>query len=334
MSAPFIVAEIGAAHNGSLDRAMTLVEEAAKAGADGVKFQTWTEMALPGKVIESGPWAGRDLRELYEEARTPWAWHAPLFDRARSLGMVPFSTPFDAPSVNLLEHLGCPIYKVASCEIVDTPLIRHIASKGNPMILSTGMASEDEISAALEAAMDGGLNMRDVTLLHCIAAYPAPAEEFNLETMLDLRDFGCDVGLSDHSSGRAVAVAATALGATVIEKHIGLDHSGPDGGFCMLPDEFAAMVRDCRTAAKAMGVVEYGPKPAEMSTYGLRRSLWVTRDVKAGDLVSTDNVKSLRPAGGLPPCRDGFYTGMPFARDVSAGEPFRPALLAPSLDTP
>jgi pseudaminic acid synthase len=332
MSQPFIVAEIAAAHNGSLTRALTLIDEAAKAGADAVKLQTWWEMALPGHRIESGPWAGRDLRDLYEEARTPYGWHEPLFKHARSLGLVPFSTPFDHISTDFLETLGCAIYKVASCEIIDTPLIRHIATKGCPMILSTGMATEDEISDALAAAIDGGLSMKDLTLLKCVAAYPAPAEDFNLETMLDLSCFGCDVGLSDHTLGSAVAVAATALGATVIEKHIGLDRTGPDGGFVMLPTEFRQMVSDCRTAAKAMGVLQYGPLPAEQDTFRLRRSLWVVKDVQAGDRVSADNVRALRPSGGLPPGALEPALNLRFTRDAVAGTPFTLSLVGASVD--
>lgn len=317
MTPPIIVAEIAAAHNGSLDRAKELILAAKYAGADMVKFQLWDQMALPGHVIADGPWKGRDLAGLYEECRTPREWFPELFRLARSCGLTPFATPFDRGSVDFLETLDCPMYKIASAEIVDLPLIGYVASKGKPVVISTGMATFPEICAAVDAA-----NGVPVTLLKCVSAYPARVEDANLMTMVELR-YGVSrhrslpVGLSDHTQGSSVAMAATALGASMIEKHIGLDRSGPDGGFCTLPGEFAEMVRGVHEVAAAMGEVRYGPLPSEASTLALRRSLWIVRDVKAGELVSEESVRSLRPAGGMLPGTP--VTGWVFTRDVKAG---------------
>lgn len=320
MSLPYIVAEMSASHLGSLKRAMAIVEAAADAGADSVKLQTWSRMTVSDAIIEAGPWAGRSLSQLYDECRTPWEWHAPLFERCRQLGLGAFSTPFDQESVDFLETLNCPVYKIASFEITHLPLIRYIASKGKPMILSTGMATGEEIEEALREATVHGAG--GVTLLKCVSAYPAPTADFNLMTMAHMVErFDCQAGLSDHTRGSTVAVAATALGATVIEKHLSLDREGPDGGFACTPEEFAAFVRDVRTAAAAIGGVVYEPLPAEADSIQFRRSLWVTKDVAAGEEFTPENVGILRPQGGMPPDHYEAVLGELAARPLFRGTP-------------
>lgn len=310
---PTIVAEIGAAHNGKFERAMALVDAAARAGADAVKIQCWFEMALPGHIIADGPWKGRDLAALYMEARMPLQWHIPLRDRARALGLDVFASVFDKASVDLCKWGS--MYKIASAEIVDLPLIAYAASKGKPMVISTGMATWEEILHAASVCRSV-----KTTLLKCVSAYPASTDDANLATMVAMRALR-PVGLSDHTFGSAVACAATALGATMIEKHIGLDRTGLDGGFCTLPEDFRKFVRDVRDAAASLGEVRYGPLPSEASTLALRRSLWVVKDVRAGDAITEENVRSLRPAGGLPPDAPGVFGGV-FAKDAKSGQPF------------
>jgi pseudaminic acid synthase len=321
---PFITAELSANHLGSIDRALELVEAAASAGADSIKLQTWSPgaMALPGHVIESGPWAGRDLSELYEEAHTPWDWHKTLFDRAKALQMVGFSTPFDYEAVDFLEALDCPIYKIASFEVTDLPLVKRVGHTHKPMIISTGMATYQEIQQAVDAARSGGCH--DITLLRCVSAYPAPVEEANLALIDNMRQqFQCDVGLSDHSTGIGVAVAAAALGAGVIEKHMTMDRNdgGPDAAFSLEPTEFAQMVAECRKAVLAIGTTRYGPSKAEESSMLFRRGLWVVRDLSPGDAFTMDAVKSLRPALGAPPSDLARVLGRRAGRYIKAGTP-------------
>jgi pseudaminic acid synthase len=300
MRSPFIVAELAASHCGSLARALELVEAAHLAGADAVKLQTWSEMTVADHVIEAGPWAGRQLRDLYDECRTPWEWHRPIFERCRALGIVGFSTPFDAESVAFLEALGVLVYKVASFEITDLPLIRRIAETDKPIILSTGMATLEEIGDAVAAARSR--LSRGITLLHCVSSYPASPDAFRLGTMAHMAArFKCDAGLSDHSQGSAVATAAAALGATVIEKHITLDRAGPDGGFAATVEEFGEMVMQVRDAAAALGAPVYGPHLGEMPSLALRRGLWVIRDIAEGEQLTAENVASRRPAAPLAP---------------------------------
>lgn len=315
---PLIVAEIGAAHCGSLDRALALVDVAKECGANAVKLQTWGVMTVADHVIEAGPWAGKQLADLYAEARTPWEWHAPIFERCKALELVGFSTPFDEASVDFLETLGVPLYKIASFEITHVPLIRKAASTGKHLIISTGMASEEEIETALDAAMISGAG--GITLLKCVSAYPASPEDFNLITMAHMLErFHCHVGLSDHTLGSTVAVAATALGATVIEKHLSLDSQGPDGGFAAFPEEFAAMVRDVRACATAVGGVLYGPTEAEAESLKLRRSLWITKDIAAGESLTRENMAILRPMGGMEPEHFDVMLGKAVTRDVPRG---------------
>lgn len=321
---PTIVAEVGAAHNGSFGRAIGLIDVAANAGADWVKFQCWSEMAMPGHIITDGPWAGRDLADLYEEAKTPWDWFPDLFRHAKRRKIKAFASVFDIESVAYMESLKCPMYKIASAEIVDLPLIRHVAALRKPVIISTGMATEEEIDAAVNAAADSD----ELTLLKCVSSYPAKAADANLETIPGMH-WETAVGLSDHTIGSVVACVATALGVSMIEKHIGLDRTGLDGGFCTLPDDFKGFVRDVRDAAACLGEVRYGPLPSEASTLALRRSLWVVRDVKAGELVTAENVRSLRPDGGTAPDALRYETGRPFSHDETAGTPFTGAIRNP-----
>jgi N-acetylneuraminate synthase len=313
---PFIVAEMSANHLGDRDRAFALVEAARAAGADAIKLQTWTpgSMCLNDYRLDRGPWKGRLLRELYAEAHTPWEWHGPLFDFARKLGIIPFSAAFDRGAVDFLERLGVDRHKVASFELTDLPLIRYMASKGKPLILSTGMASEREINDAWRASVEA----RSRTWLLCTSAYPADASDANLATLHN-PCWGAK-GISDHTMGSAVAVAATAMGAVMIEKHLTLSRAdgGLDAGFSMEPHEFKQMVQDCRRAKAAIGQLRYGCGPDESTE--LRRSLWVSRGTSKGEpLRLHDNVCTARPALGLAPATE--LTGLRAARNLRAGEP-------------
>ena len=274
-----IVAELSCNHQGSLDRAMALVDAAADAGADAIKLQTWTPGTMVSDrsyVMTDGPWKGQNLSKLYEEAWTPWEWHNDLFDRAEAQGMKAFSTPFDLKALAFLEELGCPLYKIASFSLINLSLIRAIAATRKPIIISTGMATEPEIWAALDASSISkpGIWGQWATLLKCTSAYPADASDANLATMVDIgKTFGARIGLSDHTPGIGVAVAAAALGATVIEKHLTLLRAdgGPDAAFSMEPDEFKAMATACRQATAAIGPVRYGPTESEKPMLEIRR---------------------------------------------------------------
>lgn len=305
---PFLVAELSANHNGDLGRALALIEAAKRAGADAVKLQTYTADSItidadsPGFRIEHGLWAGETLHALYDRAHTPRAWHEALFARGRELGIPVFSAPFDEEAVEFLEGLDCPAYKIASFELVDLPLIAKAAATGKPLILSTGMADLAEIAEAVETARAAGAS--SIALLHCVSGYPTPAEESNLRTLPHLAEaFGVVVGLSDHTLGTTVAVAATALGAAIVEKHLTLrrDDGGPDAAFSLEPDEFAAMAEACRTAWAALGRVDYGRKPSERGNLVFRRSLYVVADIEKGETFTPRNVRSIRPGHGLPP---------------------------------
>lgn len=317
---PFVVAEMSANHLGSLDRAIKIVEAAAWAGADAIKLQTWTQDTMcvdKSYILPKGTWAGRKLFELYQEAHTPWEWHEPIFRRARELGLIPFSAAFDKPSVDFLERLGVDRHKVASFELTDLPLIRHMASKDKPMILSTGMATREEIDAACDACWDG-MSPTSITILKCTSAYPADASQANLTTMRGWFRWG----LSDHTPGIGVACAAAAMGATMIEKHLTLRRAdgGPDAGFSMEPEEFKQMVVECRRAAAAIGVVKFGPSESEDTS--LRRSWWAIKDIHPGDaLVDGLNVATARPALGLPPSTD--VRSLIATEDIPAGCPIK-----------
>lgn len=307
-NAPYVIAEMSANHNGDLNAALKIIEEAKKAGADAVKIQTYRadtitlDSDLPDFQIRDGLWAGRTLYELYDWAHTPWEWHAPLFEHARKLGIPIFSSPFDTSAVDLLESLNAPAYKIASFEAVDLPLIRYVASTGKPMIISTGMADAEEIQEAIDCARAGGC--KDLAILHCVSGYPAPAADYNLRTIPNMIErFGVVTGLSDHTLDNTTAIASIALGASIIEKHFTLDRSrgGPDDSFSLEPADMSALCRGARTAWEALGRVDYGRKSSEQGNVKYRRSLYFVKDLVPGDLITPDSVRSVRPGFGLPP---------------------------------
>ncbi|KXO06423.1 MULTISPECIES: pseudaminic acid synthase [Marinobacter] len=305
---PYIIAELSANHNGRLETAMKIIEEAARAGADAVKLQTYRPdtITLDSDAddfrIKGGLWDGRTLYELYEEAHMPWEWHKPLFDHAKKLGIPIFSSPFDTTAVDLLEDLNAPAYKIASFEAVDLPLIRYVASTGKPMIISTGMADAEEIEEAIAAAREGGC--KELAILHCVSGYPAPAEDYNLRTIPDMIErFGLVTGLSDHTLDNTTAIASVVLGASLIEKHFTLDRNGggPDDSFSLEPEDLSDLCRDSKTAWKALGQVDYGRKSSEQGNAQFRRSLYFVEDLKQGDIVRESSVRSVRPGFGVAP---------------------------------
>ncbi len=328
---PFVIAEMSGNHNGDLDRALAIVDAVAATGAQAIKIQTYTadtitiDVDAPAFRVsdEHGLWGGRNLYQLYQEAHTPWEWHEPIFARARDAGLVPFSSPFDPTAVELLESLDAEVYKTASAEIVDLPLIREVARTGKPIIMSTGMATLSEIEAALDAVR--GTGSSQVVLLACTAAYPADPAEARLANIDLLRSaFGVPVGLSDHTLGIGVAVAAVALGAVCVEKHVTIDrsHGGVDSEFSLNPEELRLLVEETESARLAStGTPLLGPTEDEQAVLRLRRSLYVTADVKAGDAVSHANVRSIRPSGGLAPQEIDRVLGRTFTRDVPRGTP-------------
>jgi pseudaminic acid synthase len=327
---PYLIAEMSGNHNQSLQRALEIVDAAAAHGADAIKLQTYTadtmtlNLRMPGFVIEDPKslWAGRQLYELYEEAHTPWDWHLPIMQRAATHGVHCFSTPFDDSAVDFLESLNVPAYKIASFENTDLPLIRRVASTGKPMIISTGMATADEIDEAVQAARDSGC--RDLVLLKCTSTYPATPENTNISTITDMRRrYGCEIGLSDHTMGCGVSIAATALGASVIEKHFTLRRAdgGVDSTFSMEPQELRQLREETERAALSLGAVSYGPTEAEIKSLAFRRSLYVSSDLKAGDLLTERNVRRVRPGYGLAPKHLGAVLGRRVVRDVTAGTP-------------
>ena len=325
---PYIIAELSGNHNGELDRALALVDAAAASGADAVKLQTYTadtitiDVDRPEFHIQGGTWDGRSLHELYQEASTPWDWHEALFKRAEAHGLHCFSSPFDPTAVEFLEGLNAPAYKIASFELVDTPLIRRVAAKNKPMIMSTGIANLAEIEEACAAARGTEAGF---ALLHCISAYPAKPEDMRLQTIEMLANtFGVPIGLSDHTLGSAVAVASIARGACIIEKHITLARAdgGPDASFSLEPDEFKQLVDDCRMAHAALGPAATDRKGVGGANAQFRRSLYVVADVKAGETLTEDHVRSIRPGNGLAPKHLDDILGKPAARDLARGEPF------------
>jgi pseudaminic acid synthase len=326
---PFVIAEISGNHNGDLQRALEIVAAAANAGVSAVKIQTYTADTITMDVDsaefkvseEHELWGGRTLYNLYREAFTPWEWHMPIFDRARELGVIPFSTPFDETAVDFLESIDCPIYKIASLEIVDLPLIEMVASTGKPLIISTGTATLDEVSDAVAAARLGGAN--DITALVCTSSYPAKAKDAHLSRMKTLQEsFNVKVGLSDHTIGSAVAVAATALGASVIEKHVTLRRAdgGVDSAFSMEPDELARMIIDVNDAKMAIGDPNAWRTEAEEESVRLRPSLRFDSDLSNGTTLELMHLRSVRPSGGLPPKETINIIGKKINQDVSYGQ--------------
>lgn len=327
---PFVIAEMSGNHNHSLERALAIVDAAADAGAHALKLQTYTADTITLDVERGeflirdpdSPWADRTLHSLYEEAHTPWDWHEALFARARERGMIPFSTPFDETAVDFLETLDSACYKIASFENVHLPLIRRVAATGKPVILSTGMASEEELGEAVDAARGAGCV--DLVLLKCTSTYPASPENTNLATIPHMRErFGCLVGLSDHSMGIGVSVAAVALGAVAVEKHFTLSRSdgGVDSTFSMEPDEMRALVIETERAWQALGDVSYGPTDAEKASLQFRRSLYVAEDMHLGDVFTLTNLRVVRPGLGLAPKHYDQVLGRRITRDASKGTP-------------
>lgn len=328
---PFLIAELSANHNGSLQAARDLISVAAEAGADAVKLQTYRPDTItldadgPEFSISGGLWDGQRLFDLYARAHTPWDWHAELFAHARACGIIIFSSPFDTTAVDLLEELGAPAYKIASFEAVDLPLIRYVASKGKPMIISTGMADAEEIAEAVAAARAGGCG--DVALLHCVSGYPAPAKDYNLRTIRDMMvRFGVPVGLSDHTLDNVTAIAAIASGACIIEKHVTLDRmgGGPDDSFSLEPAELAALCQCARTAWEAVGKVDYGRKSSESGNVQFRRSLYFVRDLPEGTVIGPEDVRSIRPGFGMAPKHLPEVIGRRLSRAVRFAQPVRP----------
>lgn len=327
MSKTFIIAELSANHNGSKQTAIDSIRAAKEAGADAIKIQTYTADTLtlncnaPDFVLGKGLWEGETLYSLYQKAYTPWEWHEEIFRVAREEGLVCFSTPFDKTAVDLLEDLNNPIYKIASFEITDIPLIKYIASKHKPIILSTGIAMEEDIQLALDTIRGEGCN--DITLLKCTSAYPAPIEDANLLTIPDMKQrFGVKVGLSDHTMGATVPMTAVALGAEVVEKHFIINRSigGPDSAFSMEAHEFKAMVESIRQVEKALGEVKYPTDPSKIKGREFCRSLYVAEDVKAGEIITEINVKSVRPGYGIHPKYLFDVIGKRFTKDCAKGE--------------
>ena len=325
---PMIIAEMSGNHNQSLERALAIVDAAAKAGVDAIKLQTYTADTMTLNISEGeffiadkdSLWKGESLYHLYEKAFTPWEWHKPIFDRCKELGIMGFSTPFDATAVDFLEDLGVPCYKIASFENIDLPLIKKVAQTGKPMIVSTGMANLAELDDLVRTARENGCT--DLTLLKCTSSYPATPEGTNLLTIPHMRKlFGCKVGLSDHTLGIGAAVASVALGATAIEKHFTLSRAdgGVDSAFSMEPEEMAQLVRECETAGQAMGCVCYEMQEQEKKSLQFRRSLYIVEDMKKGDVITEKNMRSIRPGLGLSSKYYDVVLGKTVSRDIKRG---------------
>src|SRR5690554_344000 len=324
---PYIIAELSANHNGKLETALKIIEEAKRCGADAVKLQTYTADTITLNSdseefrIKGGLWDGRTLYDLYQEAHMPWVWHKPLFEHARKLEIPIFSSPFDNTAVDLLEDLNAPAYKIASFEAVDIPLIKYVASTGKPMIISTGMANAEEIEEAIDAAQQAGC--KELAILHCVNRYPAPAADYNLRTIPDLiARFGLVTGLSDHTLDNTTAISSVALGASIIEKHFTLNRKGggPDDSFSLEPAELAALCRDSKTAWQALGSVNYERKSSEEGNVQFRRSLYFVKDMKAGEIITADSIRSVRPGYGLPPAMYEQVIGKRLVKDVGFAE--------------
>lgn len=327
---PYVIAEMSANHNGDLNTAFRIIEAARKAGADAVKIQTYRPDTItlnseaPEFTISGGLWHGKSLYRLYEEAHTPWEWHSDLFEYAAKQGITMFSSPFDTTAVDLLEDLNAPAYKIASFEAIDLPLIRYVASTGKPMIISTGMADAEEILEAVEAARDGGCS--ELALLHCVSGYPAPAVDYNLHTIKDMIDrFGVITGLSDHTLDNAVALASVALGACIIEKHFTLDRNGggPDDSFSLEPSDLSNLCLGARTVWQAMGKVDYGRKSSEVGNVQFRRSLYFVKSMRAGEIITAEHIRSVRPGYGMAPKYFDSLLGRRVNKDIEVNTAVR-----------
>mgnify|MGYP006413212705 FL=1 len=305
---PYVIAEMSANHNGDINNAYKIIDMAKASGADAVKLQTYTpdtltiDSDLPDFQLTEGLWAGQTLYELYKGAFMPWEWHQPLFDYAKKVGITIFSSPFDNTAVDLLEDLNAPAYKIASFEAVDLPLIKYVAQTGKPMIISTGMADAEEIQEAIEAAREGGC--KELAILHCVSGYPAPAEDYNLRTLVDMQQrFGLVTGLSDHTIDNTTAISSIALGVSIIEKHVTLDRNGggPDDSFSLEGEGLKELCVGAKTAWQSLGRVDYGRKSSEQGNVKFRRSLYATKDIQKGERFTKYNIRSIRPGFGLPP---------------------------------
>lgn len=331
---PYIIAEMSANHNGDISRAFEILEMAKRCGADAVKIQTYTQDTLtidcdkPEFKVEGGLWNGRTLYDLYTEAHMPWEWHKPLFEKAKQLGITIFSSPFDFTAVDLLEELGAPAYKIASFEAIDLPLIEYVAKTGKPMIISTGMANEDEIHEAVETAKSAGC--KDLIVLHCVSGYPAPASDYNLATIPDMaKRFDVLTGLSDHTIDNTTAIASIALGACLIEKHVTLDRNGggPDDSFSLEEPDLKQLCDDSKIAWSATGKVNYERKESEKGNLIFRRSLYVVKNIAKGERFTHENIRSIRPGYGLAPKYITAVLGQTAAKDISKGTPLSNELI-------
>lgn len=327
-SPPYVVAEMSGNHNRKIERAFEIFDQAKKAGADAVKIQTYRpdtitiDHSAPEFFVDGGLWGGRRLYDLYEEAHTPWDWHRPLFDYARKIGLTLFSSPFDFTAVDLLESLGTPAYKIASPELIDLALIRRVGATGKPVILSTGMATLEEIEEAIDAARSAGAG--GVVVLHCTSSYPTQPEDANLSTIQDIKKrFGVVAGLSDHTEGHLVSALAVSLGADMIEKHFTLSRAdgGVDSAFSLEPQELSGLVQAVSVAHKSVGTHAYTPVDAEKSVLRNRRSLYVVEPVRVGEQFTEKNIRSIRPGNGLKPKFIDQVLGKTATRDISFGEP-------------
>lgn len=323
---PYIIAEMSANHNGDIENAYKIIDMAKASGADCVKIQTYTpetltiDCMLPDFQINDGLWEGQTLYELYNSAYTPWEWHELLFDYAKKVGITIFSSPFDNTAVDLLESLNAPAYKIASFEAVDLPLIEYVASTRKPMIISTGMADFEEINEAIETAKSGGC--KEIAILHCVSSYPAPSEDYNLKTLIDMQQkFDLVTGLSDHTTDNITAINSVALGASIIEKHVTLDSNGngPDDTFSIEYDELKKLCYSSKKSWEILGNVDYGRKSSEMTNIKFRRSLYFVEDIKKGEEISFKNIRSIRPGFGLPPKNLPKIIGKKLTKSVRRG---------------
>ncbi len=323
---PYIIAEMSANHNGSIDNAYKIIDMAKACGADAVKMQTYhpdkitMDMRTPEFMIEGGLWDGQSLYDLYKGAFMPWEWHKSLFEYAQRLNITIFSSPFDNTAVDLLEDLNTPAYKIASFEAVDIALIKYVAQTGKPMIISTGMANAEEIQEAVEAAKEGGCN--ELAILHCVSSYPAPAEEYNLKTVLDMQQkFGLVTGLSDHTIDNTIAIASIGLGASIIEKHVTLDRNanGPDDSFSLELNELKNLCQSSKLAWQSLGKVDYEIKPSEQGNIKFRRSLYFVKNINKGEIITSEHIKSIRPGYGMPPKEINNIIGKQILVNVTRG---------------